>query len=137
MWSFSVVLSLKVFSQYKHCRLTEQNVSHLLAPFNSASLNRSPVQFALQGVQEVAAEHDVVRQPDAERMFSGHVVQQRRPERQDVELNPNLRRHGLAGAPSPVPRELLAAEHAEPVEAAVVSLPLLLLQDLLLRRSTG
>lgn len=38
------------------------------------------VQFALQSVQKLVAVDDVVRQSDAEGMFSGHVVQQRRPE---------------------------------------------------------
>lgn len=37
------------------------------------------VQFALQGLQELFAVDDVVRKSDAEGMFSGHVVQQRRP----------------------------------------------------------
>lgn len=39
------------------------------------------VQFALQSVQELVAVDDVVRQSDAEGMFSGHVVQQGRPEK--------------------------------------------------------
>lgn len=39
------------------------------------------VEFVLQRVQELATEHDVVRQSNTEGVFSGHVVQQRRPDK--------------------------------------------------------
>ena len=39
----------------------------------------SPVELALQVVQELCAVHDVVGEPHAEGVLPGHVVQQRRP----------------------------------------------------------
>lgn len=50
----------------------------------------SLVQFVLQSLQKLFAVDDVVRQPDAEGMFSGHVVQQRRPEHREVEAEQHI-----------------------------------------------